>query len=116
LGVAEGIETALAVHQTVGMTVWSALICTFLERFHPPGSIEQITIWADRDENGAGQRSAEVLRKNLEAKGIKASVMLPPGNGTEWMDVLNRCGVEGFPIRRNDLADAAWRGQYCVSN
>jgi putative DNA primase/helicase len=74
LGIAEGIETALAVHQATGITVWSALSRTLLERFHPPRSIEQIIIWADRDENGAGQRSAEVLRKNLEVKGIQGSL------------------------------------------
>ncbi len=111
LGIAEGIETALAIHQTTGMTVWSALSCTLLERFVPPGSTEQIVIWADRDANGAGQRSAEVLRKNLEAKGIKASIMLPPRSGMDWLDVLNRCGVEGFPIRRNHLADAALKDE-----
>ncbi|QSA98044.1 toprim domain-containing protein [Methylococcus sp. EFPC2] len=99
LGIAEGIETALAVHQATGMTVWSALSCTFLERFAPPDGAERIVIWADRDENGAGQRSAEVLQKKLEAKGIQASILLPPGSGMDWLDVLNRCGVEGFPIR-----------------
>jgi len=107
LGIAEGIETALAIHQTTGMTVWSALSCILLERFVPPGSTEQIVIWADRDENGAGQRSAEILQKRLETRGIRASILLPPGSGMDWLDVLNRCGVDGFPIRRNDLADAA---------
>jgi phage/plasmid primase-like uncharacterized protein len=107
LGIAEGIETALAVHQATGMTVWSALSCTFLQRFAPPDGTERIVIWADRDENGAGQQSAEVLLKRLEASGIQVSIMLPSSNGTDWLDVLNRCGVEGFPVRRNDLADAA---------
>jgi phage/plasmid primase-like uncharacterized protein len=93
LGIAEGIETALAVHQAMGMAVWSALSCTLLERFHPPGGIEQIVIWADRDENGAGQRSAEALQKKLEAKGIQASIMLPPGSGMDWLDVLNEDGI-----------------------
>ena len=107
LGIAEGIETALAVHQATGMAVWSALSCSLLERFVPPGNTERIVIWADRDENGAGQRSAAVLWKKLEASGIKASILLPPGSGLDWLDMLNRCGVEGFPIRRDDLADAA---------
>jgi hypothetical protein len=94
LGIAEGIETALAVHQATGMTVWSALSCTLLERFVPPDGTERIVIWADRDENGAGQRSAEVLQKKLEAKGIQASILLPPGSGTDWLDVLNEDGIE----------------------
>jgi putative DNA primase/helicase len=94
LGVAEGIETALAVRQATGMAVWSALSRTLLERFAPPGNTERIVIWADRDENGAGQRSAEILRKKLEATGNQVSIRLPPGNGTDWLDVLNEDGIE----------------------
>jgi putative DNA primase/helicase len=100
LGIAEGIETALAVHQATGMAVWSALSCTLLERFVPPGNTERIVIWADRDENGAGQRSAEILQKKLEATGIQVSIRLPPGNGTDWLDVLNEDGIgviQGLP-------------------
>jgi len=100
LGIAEGIETALAVHQATGMTVWSALSCTFLERFAPPNSTERIVIWADRDENGAGQRSAEILRKKLETTGIQVSIRLPRYSGTDWLDVLNEGGIgviQGLP-------------------
>ena len=107
VGIAEGIETALAVRQITGMTVWAALSCTFLERFQPPYGTEHVVIWSDRDRNGAGQRAAEALKDRLESSGIKVLVLLPPESGMDWLDVLNQWGVDGFPILRDPLALAA---------
>lgn len=107
VGIAEGIETALAVRLATGMTVWAALSCTFLERFQPPYGTEHVVVWSDRDKNGAGQRAAEALKDRLESFGIKVLVLLPPESGMDWLDVLNRWGVGGFPILRDPLALAA---------
>ncbi len=107
VGIAEGIETALAVRQATGMTVWAALSCTFLERFRPPCGTEHVVIWSDLDKSGAGQRAAESLKSRLESSGIKVLVLLPPESGTDWLDVLNRWGIKGFPILREQLALAA---------
>jgi putative DNA primase/helicase len=107
VGIAEGIETALAVRQAIGMTIWAALSCTFLERFQPPYGTEHVVIWSDWDKNGAGQRAAEALKDRLESSGIKVLVLLPPEIGMDWLDVLNRWGFKGFPILPDPLALAA---------
>ena len=97
LGIAEGIETALAVRQATGMAVWAALSCTLLERFEPPEGTRQVFIWSDLDEKLAGQKASDGLRKRLEADGIEANILLPAKIGMDWLDVLNRNGIKGFP-------------------
>ena len=93
LGVAEGVETALAAHHLSGQPVWAALNATLLERFVPPPGLTQVTIWADRDRHEAGQRAAGRLQARLQARGIEAEVRLPPGpipaerSGVDWADV-----------------------------
>ncbi|NCC41346.1 MAG: zinc-binding protein [Gammaproteobacteria bacterium] len=93
LGVAEGVETALAAHHLSGQPVWAALNATLLERFVPPSGLTQVTIWADRDRHEAGQRAAGRLQVRLQARGIDAEVRLPPGpipdacTGVDWADV-----------------------------
>ncbi|MBN2700944.1 MAG: toprim domain-containing protein [Methylothermaceae bacterium] len=102
LGIAEGIETALAVHQVTGMPVWPTLSRTFLARFDPPPGVETVMIWADRDRSGGGLQSAQRLRDRR--KGIKTYILapafpIPKGRkGLDWLDVLNNKGAAGFPL------------------
>ena len=65
LGVAEGIETALAVHLRTGMPVWSAVSAGLLARLEPPAGTSLVVIWADRDRSGAGEAAALTLRERL---------------------------------------------------
>jgi phage/plasmid primase-like uncharacterized protein len=103
LGIAEGIETALAVRQATGMAVWAALSCTLLERVEPPTGTRHVAIWGDLDRKGVGGDSARKLIERLSAQGIAASLHMPPalllgdGKGIDWLDVLNRVGPAGFP-------------------
>ena len=55
LGVAEGIETALAVQLRTGMPVRSAVSAGLLARLEPPAGTSLVVIWADRDRSGAGE-------------------------------------------------------------
>lgn len=111
LGIAEGIETALAVNRATGMTVWAALSATLLERWEPPAEAETIYIWADSDRPDRqgirrGEEAAERLRQRLAGTRIKARVLLPsmpiPGGkkGVDWNDVLLDQGSYGFPHPR----------------
>jgi hypothetical protein len=103
LGIAEGIETAMAVLQATGMAVWAALSCTLLERVEPPTGTKHVAIWGDLDRKGVGGDSARKLAKRLSERGIAASLHIPPtsmlgdGKGIDWLDVLNRVGPAGFP-------------------
>jgi putative DNA primase/helicase len=55
LGIAEGIETALAASELFEVPVWSCISTTGIESFEPPEGAEHIVIFADNDENFAGQ-------------------------------------------------------------
>lgn len=104
LGLTEGIETALAVRQATGMAVWSCYSDTLLEKVVLPPEVEEVWIWADLDRKEAGQTSAEVLRKRLEAEGRRVHLCLPNGpipegkKGVDWLDVLNEQGPSAFPV------------------
>ena len=103
LGIAEGIETALAVCQATGMAVWAALSCTLLERFEPPAGTKHVAIWGDLDRKGVGGDSARKLAERLSEQGIATSLHIPPASllgddkSIDWLDVLNKVGPSGFP-------------------
>ncbi|MFO1431278.1 MAG: toprim domain-containing protein [Candidatus Competibacteraceae bacterium] len=94
LGVTEGIETALAVHQATGLPIWPAVSATLLAQFQPPDGISEVLIWADHDRSGAGQEAAAALAARLQAAGLIARILLPPGplpadaKGVDWLDIL----------------------------
>jgi putative DNA primase/helicase len=97
LGIAAGIETALAVHLRTGMPVWSAVSANLLERLEPPARTSLVVVWADRDRSGAGQAAAIRLRERLLRREISVAVPLPPGTipagakGVDWADVWGDC-------------------------
>lgn len=102
LGVAEGIETALAVRQATGQTCWATCTGALLANFVPPKGVNHLVVWADKDRehNGeaAGERNALKLKERLEQEGISVTIMLPayeiPDNQSsiDWLDVLNMKG------------------------
>lgn len=97
LGIAEGIETALAVHLRTGMPVWSAVSANLLERLEPPARTSLVVVWADRDRSGTGEAAALSLHERLLERGIPVAVHLPPGtipagtNGVDWADIWCDC-------------------------
>lgn len=110
LGIAEGIETALAVNRATGMPVWATVSASLMEKFTPPPGVRKLVIWADRDRSGAGERAAKALKARMWSLGIEAAIMLPgtpippDRKGVDWNDVLMEQGVYGFPARYRELA------------
>lgn len=110
LGVAEGIETALAARSGTGMVVWSLINATLLELFDPPDNTRTVFIWADldREHHGKprGEEAAKRLAKRLEQRGIGSEIFLPPltipagAKGIDWSDVWTLMRFDGFPSRR----------------
>lgn len=84
LGIAEGIETALAAHRLHGVPVWSALNTALLARFIPPPGARHVVIFADRDV--AGLEAAYHLRDGLDGR-CTAELQLPPAPAKDWADV-----------------------------
>lgn len=110
LGVAEGIETALAVQQATGLRCWATISASLMQSFEPPQGVERLLIWADNDpiRNGkkAGLNAAEALRKRVSDRGLETEILLPDGflpaegKGVDWLDVLVTQGPAGFPFSR----------------
>ena len=88
LGIAEGIETALAASALFGCPVWSVVSANGIESFEPPDGVKALTIFADNDANFTGQTAAYIAARRLSQRGIVCEVKTPPTVG-DWLDVLN---------------------------
>ncbi|MHB8069527.1 MAG: DUF7146 domain-containing protein [Desulfobaccales bacterium] len=104
LGVAEGVETALAVTQATGMICWATTSATLLSKVILPAQVKRVVVWADHDtsKEKAGQIAGTRLATRLVEEGIKARVQIPPPppqgqKSRDWADVLFEQGKEGFP-------------------
>ena len=84
LGVAEGIETALAASQRFSVPVWSVLMAAGLEKFKPPSTVKNVVIYGDNDASFTGQASAYSCARRLTRDGFNVSVVIPEGVGNDW--------------------------------
>lgn len=93
LGLAEGMETALAASELHGIPVWSTLTAGGMETFELPetSDVQHLIIYADHDPSFTGQKSAYVLahRLWLKHKNLTIEVCKPPFEG-DWLDELIR--------------------------
>lgn len=91
IGIAEGIETAIAAHEMSGLPVWSTLNATLMGSILFPPDVKRVTIFADRDTKFGGQYAAFALAHKL-ATGkdrIRVTVKMPSANGADFLDFLN---------------------------
>jgi putative DNA primase/helicase len=89
LGIAEGIETALAADELFEVPTWACISTAGMESFEPPEKVKHVIIFADHDLNFAGQSAAYRAAHKLAMKGIEVEVIVPPEPG-DWLDELNR--------------------------
>ena len=93
LAIAEGIETALAVHLATGKAVWAAMSAGNLEKLWIPESVKRVDIYADNDADAGyeGQAAAYALARRLKRDDRKdecrVEVFVPKVAGTDWADV-----------------------------
>ena len=88
MGIAEGVETALAASKMFDIPVWSALSAGGLIKWQPPGTARHIIVFGDNDANATGQAAAWSLAHRLMVEGLRAEVRIPDDPGTDWNDVL----------------------------
>lgn len=87
LGIAEGIETALAASHRFGLPVWSAINATMLAKWIPPAGVKEVLIFGDCDPKFAGQAAAYQLAHKLAARHhLAVQVHIPQQFGLDWAD------------------------------
>ena len=88
LGIAEGIETALAASHLFNIPVWAALNAAMLQKWTSPEGCREVAVFGDNDATFTGQSAAYALARKLSAKGVKATVHIPQKIGADWNDEL----------------------------
>lgn len=86
LGIAEGIETALAASIRFGVPVWAATNAVLLEAWVPPPGVERVLIAGDNDASFTGQAAAFELARRLAQKGLVVDIRIPDRVGKDWAD------------------------------
>jgi CHC2 zinc finger/Toprim domain len=87
LFLAEGLETALAAMSKGLRPAWSTGSTSIMAKMPVLGGVESITILADHDENGAGERAAREAERRWEDAGREVRVWIPPTRG-DLNDIL----------------------------
>lgn len=89
LAVAEGIETALAVHILADeyLPTWATVTANGLESLEVPSCVKRLIIAADNDVSGRGKQAAERLAARQVARGVTCQILIPENAGADWADV-----------------------------
>lgn len=86
LGIAEGIETALAASRRFGVPVWAATNAQLLADWVPPEGVKRVLIAGDNDASYTGQAAAFSLAKRLARDGYEVEIQIPETEGKDWAD------------------------------
>ena len=87
IGVAEGIETALACFAAWDTPTVSAISAQGLARYQWPRAVTNLLVYADNDRSQVGQHAAHTLAQRARMAGLAERVVTPPESGTDWADV-----------------------------
>lgn len=88
LGIAEGIETALAARALFGLPIHAALSTYGMKTLAIPAAVQTLYIVADHDK--AGKEAAAYLARRALKTGKQAHIWTPPQYGTDALDHLNQ--------------------------
>jgi phage/plasmid primase-like uncharacterized protein len=88
LGVAEGIETALAVRQLGWRPIWAATSAGAIANLPVLSGVEAFTLFADHDE--AGLTAARTCGRRWAEASREAVVRMPRTPGADWNDEVLR--------------------------
>lgn len=87
IGIAEGIETAIAAAKRFRLPVWSALNSTLLAKWTPPDGVTEVVVFGDCDRSFGGQAAAFNLAHRLSTRfRIRVDVRIPQATGKDWAD------------------------------
>jgi hypothetical protein len=88
MGVAEGIETMMAVITASAMPGWAALSAGGIRSLILPPEATHVIICTDNDGNGVGQGAAHDAAGRWLAEGRRVRIAIPPEPDTDFADVL----------------------------
>lgn len=88
LGIAEGIETALAATKLFGIPVWAAINSTQLAKWQPPAGTRTVVVFGDNDQKFGGAAAAYALAHRLATRRdpVAVTVKIPDAIGHDWAD------------------------------
>lgn len=86
LGVAEGIETAMAASALYDMPVWATINTAMMKRWAAPEGCNEVHIFGDNDKRFAGQAAAYHLAHRLACRDVAVTVSFPAVAGTDYWD------------------------------
>jgi putative DNA primase/helicase len=87
IGVAEGIETAIAATQVFSTPCWAVVSSTLMRGFVPPDGVKRVIVFGDSDQNFVGQEAAYRLAKRLFSLDLVVDVQFPE-TGKDFNDFL----------------------------
>jgi hypothetical protein len=97
IGIAEGVETALAAREMDRRhPIWAGLSTSGMQTFEPPEFVKRVLIYPDGDsprwrdgevKGPPGIRAAILLRDRLSGAGMPVSIVEPPVGG-DYLDIL----------------------------
>jgi putative DNA primase/helicase len=108
LGIAEGLETAMAVSMATGLPCWAAVSSTLMPHWRPPNGIQKVLVFADKDRptdlhpEGVGVEAARQLVQALQALGRRATMYVPASDipegakSVDWLDEYLNTGSAAF--------------------
>jgi putative DNA primase/helicase len=85
IGIAEGIETALAAWAGSGVPTVAAYSAGNLARWAWPADVRRLVVFADHDPTG--REAADSLRVRALQSGLRCEVHTPSEPGSDWCDV-----------------------------
>lgn len=92
MGVSEGIETALAIHQLTGgaVPVWATWSAGGMKKLILPATVRECWIFADNDSHkkGTGEKAARTLADRLVSEGRRVKVLMPTQAGKDFADIV----------------------------
>ena len=88
IGIAEGIETALAARCASGVPTVAAYSAGALAGWHWPPGVQRLVIFADADPAGAA--AAQSLKVRAVRAGLSVAVMTPTTPAADWCDVWSQ--------------------------
>ena len=92
LAIGEGIETVLAAVKlgAAEPPAWAATVANNLSRLPVIPGVRQLTILADCDESGTGEKDARALRRAWIARGRQVAIRMPASNNADFNDLIRR--------------------------